>query len=192
MLIGHSPRALHYVAATCLLVVVGCAQPGPLLSRRTTLGTLKTGLSHVEFENEQLRSKVAKLESENREIEDRLVQEEAINGDLTARLDDARNLLGHSELDWGDSTRSTRRKGPSGDESTSRTLPAGRSNRSPRKPPFAQIPGRIDVAPPAENEESSRPGMLRTDPLGPQSWRDDDAQWLPIAQGTNGPTSKVR
>lgn len=192
MLIGHSSRALRFLAASCLLLAIGCAQPGPVLSRRTTLGTLKTGLSHVEFENEQLRSKVAKLESENREIEDRLVQEEAINGDLTARLDDARNLLGHSEPDWGDSTRSTRRDGPSGDESTSRTLPAGRSNRSARKPPFARIPGRIDAAPPVEDEQSTHPGTLRSDPFGPQSWRDDDAQWLPIAQGKNEPASKVR
>ena len=63
------------LAATSLLA--GCAQPGPILSRFTTIGTLKTSLSHLEFENQQLRSKVATLESENREIENRLVQEEA-------------------------------------------------------------------------------------------------------------------
>ena len=192
MMIGQSPRALRLMAATSLLVLVGCTQPGPLLSRRTTLGTLKTSLSHVEFENEQLRSKVAKLESENRAIEDRLVQEEAINGDLTARLDDARNLLGHSEMDWGGSSRSARRGGSTAEVSPSQTLPAGRSNRTPRKPPFAQIPGRIEAAPPAEGEDFNRPGTLRSDPFGPQSWRDDDAQWLPIAQGTNEPDSKVR
>ena len=59
MLTGHSPRVLVFLGATSLLV--GCAQPGPILSGRTTFGTLKTSLSHLEFENQQLRTKVSQL-----------------------------------------------------------------------------------------------------------------------------------
>ena len=57
------------------------------------MGQLKTSLSHLEYENEQLKKSTAKLQRENRSMEDRLVQEQMENGDLTARLDDARNLL---------------------------------------------------------------------------------------------------
>ena len=52
-------------------------------------GQIKVSLSHLQFENEQLKAEVAKLKDENRTMEDRLVQEQIHNGDLTARLDDA-------------------------------------------------------------------------------------------------------
>src|ERR1700722_6815097 len=99
MLTALNPRTFVLLAATSL--VVGCAQPGPLFSRYTTIGTLKTGLSHLEFENQQLRSKVATLESENRDVENRLVQEEAANGELHARLDDARDVITQAGANWG-------------------------------------------------------------------------------------------
>ncbi len=187
MLTGLSPRTLVLLAATSLLV--GCAQPGPLFSRFTTVGTLKTSLSHLEFENQQLRSKVTNLESENREIENRLVQEEAVTGDLSARLDDARDLLGRNGYSSGSSTSASNR-----DESGARALPAGRSSRTPRKPPFARVPGRINSAPPADNydDEFNRPTLPSADSLGPQSGRDDDGQWLPIARGATTPATKVR
>ena len=54
---------------------------------------MKTTISHLQFENEQLKTEVAKLKEESRSFEDRLVQEQVHNGDLAARLDDARNLL---------------------------------------------------------------------------------------------------
>ena len=63
------------------------------------MGQLKTSLSHLEYENEQLKKTTAKLERENRSMEDRLVQEQMENGDLTARLDDARNLLRERGVD---------------------------------------------------------------------------------------------
>src|SRR4051794_28361793 len=88
-------RLLTATAALALATVGGCAQPGPLLSQRTTVGSLKASLSHLEYENRQLRGEVAALKDENREIENRLVQEEAHNGDISARLDDARTLLGN-------------------------------------------------------------------------------------------------
>jgi hypothetical protein len=186
MLTGLSPRNLGLLAATSLLV--GCSQPGPILSRYTTIGTLKTSLSHLEFENQQLRSKVAGLESENRDIENRLVREEAVNGDLSARLDDARDVMAKNGTNWGSSS-----GGPSRDDSTSRALPAGRSSRTPRKPPFARIPGQLDSAPPADgyDDEYNRATVPSTDAFGPQGLR-DDGQWLPIARGATAPATKVR
>jgi hypothetical protein len=187
MLTGLKPRTFVLLAATS--VFAGCAQPGPILSRYTTIGTLKTSLSHLEFENQQLRSKVAALESDNREIENRLVQEEAVNGDLSARLDDARNTLTQNGSNWGGSASTTN---PGG--SPARTLPAGRSNRSPRKPPYARIPSRSSSATSLDdfNDEFNRPTFPSADTLGPQSMRDDDSQWLPIARGTAASPTKVR
>ena len=71
----------------------GCSGQSSFLTGGPTVGQLKTSLSHLEYENEQLKKRTAKLERENRSMEDRLVQEQMENGDLTARLDDARNLL---------------------------------------------------------------------------------------------------
>jgi hypothetical protein len=202
MLTGQYPRRLLFANAAVLALLAGCAQPGPILSRRTTVGSLKTSLSHIEFENQQLRSRVVNLESENREIEDRLVEEERVNGDLSARLDNARNLLSDRGYDWQDSPASASRWPRPGEESPapSRTLPAGRSNRTPRKPPFARIPGRgSSSAPPAaaeRDDEFSYPTIPSAESFGPQSWQQDDAQWLPIARGTGAGagagSSKVR
>src|SRR5690348_418427 len=75
------------------LLLAGCAQTGTTFPRRTSMGTLKTSLSHLEYENQQLRREVAQLKTDTRDIEDRLVQEEAHNGELKATLDDARHLL---------------------------------------------------------------------------------------------------
>jgi hypothetical protein len=164
------------------VVGAGCAQSNPLISHRATLGSLKTSVSQLEFENQQLKQKVANLDSESRQIEDRLVQEESINGDLRARLDDAKALLSRRGL------------GPDGSDAAvdsdpfapRRTLPAGRSNRKTRKPPFAQIPGRVETEPPADEQEDDVPNSSskrwRGDP-GPQSRRDDPAVWLPVARG---------
>ena len=52
----------------------------------TKVGTLKTSLSHLEYQNEQMRKEIAQLKSENRQIEDQMAQVEAHNGELTARL----------------------------------------------------------------------------------------------------------
>jgi hypothetical protein len=188
MLTGLSLRTFGLLAATSLLL--GCSTPGPIRSRYTTIGTLKTSLSHLEFENQQLRSKVTSLESDNRDIENRLVQEENLNGDLSARLDDARDVMAQHGYDWGNSNSSG---GTTRDDSSSRTLPAGRSNRTPRKPPFARIPGRVDSPPPADgyDDEFNRPSLPSNDAFGPQSLR-DDGQWLPIARGATAPGTKVR
>jgi hypothetical protein len=191
MLTGFSPKVLLLAAASSVLA--GCAQTGQILPGRTSYGTLKTSLSHLEFENQQLRTKVTRLEAENREIENQLVQEENVNGDLAARLDNARNLLSDRGYDLGGSTASngpSRRDEPPHDEAPSRALPAGRSTRKPRKPPFARIPGRIDFGNPSD-DTSTRPTIPSTDAFGPQSWQ-DNGQWLPIASGAKQTATSVR
>lgn len=187
MLTGRSVGTIALLALACLLA--GCAQPGPILSRYTTIGTLKTSLSHLEFENQQLRARVTSLESENRDIENRLVQEEAVNGDLTARLDDARNVISQRGSSWDDATGRASR-----DDPPPRTFPAGGSRGTQRKPPFARIPGRQDTDQPGDtyDDDLNRNSLPSADALGPQSMRDDDGQWLPIAQGASSPGTKVR
>ena len=175
----------------CLLAAVsGCAEPGPLLSRRTTVGTLKTSVSHLQFENEQLRKQLASVESDSRQIEERLVQEEAANGELTARLDDARSLLSQRGVGPGDDTFA------SGSAATRNTLPAARSTRRRRKPPFAQIPGRLDTLVP-ENEQDdadfgASPGASGPGGLGPQSRLDRPRTWLPVAGDLTDPPAARR
>jgi hypothetical protein len=186
------------LAAPGLMLATGCTQTGPIGSHRMAIGSLKAGVSHLEFENEQLRRKVAQLETDNREIEHRLTQEEAENGDLVARLNDARNLLknkGYNVADGDPPAAHPRDEGPS---QPSTTLPAGRSNRKPRKPPFARIPGRIDAVPadeapdPIGGETLEPPSAHPRDDLGPQSRLDDLDRWLPVAQDPATPKSRVR
>src|SRR5205823_4629775 len=162
---GPGPQATLLLA--CLGLLAGCAQSGPMAVRRTTVGTLKTSVSHLEYENEQLRREVAGLQAENREIEDRLAQEEAANGGLTAQLDDVPEGQ-TGVLDPEEPSRPKPRALPS-----PRTTPAGRKGRAPHKPPFAQIPGRIDPIDPQEpedlDEQDSDPYSRRhSDDPGPQ------------------------
>jgi hypothetical protein len=191
---GHALKIAMLLAAGGL--ATGCSQIGTTFPRRTSMGTLKTSLSHLEFENEQLRKEVAKLKTDTREIEDRLVQEETDNGDLKARLDDARHLLSQKGIDLGDdasgSAASNRQDGPA-DPPT--TLPAGQSSRKRRKAPFTQIPGRIEMAPPsdpADDDPFVAPKAGARDEFGPQSMRGDAEVWLPIAQGTSAPTARAK
>src|SRR4051794_17308499 len=92
------PRRLA-ISLAALGLWSGCAAQGPLLSRQTTLGTLKTSVSRLEYENEQLKRELAEAKTENQRISRRLDQEEAANGELTARLDDARNLISRQGAD---------------------------------------------------------------------------------------------
>ncbi len=185
-----APR-FHWPAACLLLTLTGCTQSGGLRAPGTGVGSLKTSVSHLEYENQQLRREVATLKDDNRRIENRLVQEETANGDLSARLDDARSLLTRRGLD-GD-TSETLDPGPAAPR---RTLPAGRSNRKPRKTPFAQIPGRVDVLPPADDSATapgwSRPTDPPSDDPGPTSSLDRPAVWLPVARGTIEPMPSRR
>lgn len=176
--------------------LAGCAQQGPLLSRRTTMGSLKASVSHLELENSKLRTEVAGLKQENRQLDERLVQEEAANGDLAARLDDARTLL--TQRGWGEAEDDpSGRRASDPFDSGSTTRPVARPRQ--RKPPVARIPGRAEIPPPdfddADPFGASPPAPRR--PAGrdrdlfqdAQSRReaDSDATWLPVARGNRGP-----
>ena len=189
----------------------GCSGQSSFLTGGRTVGRLKTSLSHLEYENEQLKKRTAKLERENRSMEDRLVQEQIDNGDLAARLDDARNLLrdrgvepdvkvgSRRPRDGGDG-RSADDDGPAG-----RALPTGRAARQRRKPPFAQISGQVNVLPPiqdddgraAESRDGSdaktyRSGRPFDHDLDHHSFYTGVLRWLPVAGGTGDPTTQLR
>jgi hypothetical protein len=191
-------------ATLCLSTLAGCTGSGNVLTGGPSTGQLKTSLSHLQYENEQLRTQVAQLKDENRTIEDRLVQEQISNGDLTARLDDARNLLRDGGLE-ADTRMGSMNRGSGGgdrlDDSTpARTLRAGRTSRKPRKPPTARISGEVDEPPPsASRSEGGRGGTIsfrssRTAPhrqsfpgdVPDSSLADDDPTlWRPVARGAD-------
>jgi hypothetical protein len=183
-----------------LVSVTGCAGKENVLTGGSSVGQLKTTLSHLQFENEQLKTKVAQLEEEHRTVEDRLVQEQIHNGDLAARLDDARNLLRDRGLE-ADTRMGARSRGSRAFDSDEirggiRTLPAGRTTRKPRKPPAASIGGDLDDLPSASEHDSENPGTISFRPSGTPSRRptfpddpadfrfnDDQFRWQPVATG---------
>jgi hypothetical protein len=168
---------------------------------------MRTTLSHVQFENEQLRTEVARLKQESRSMEDRLAQEQIHNGDLAARLDDARNLLRDRGVDW-DTKLSTRTRPPGVsdlDEETrpARTLPAGRTTRKPRKPPTASIPGHLEDLPTARDDDPTSndtisfrsSGSLRprlASDRSASSLDDEHYNWQPVARGIAAPVPRRR
>jgi hypothetical protein len=199
-----SPSRLKSWSLLGILALSGCAGSQSVLTGGPSTGQLKTSLSHLQYENEQLRTEVAQLKEDNRSIEDRLVQEQISNGDLTARLDDARNLL--RDGGFGDETRigSTNRGSMQGDSgegrSPARTLRAGRTTRKPRKPPTASIPGESDEPLPSASKSVDRSGgtiSLRSSSAAPHRHsfpddppdsplsEDDPTLWRPVARATD-------
>ena len=72
------PRPVVAFVVALLAASAGCSGQSSFLTGGPTVGQLKTSLSHLEYENEQLKKKTAKLERENRSMEDRLVQEQSV------------------------------------------------------------------------------------------------------------------
>lgn len=173
------------LAVTGLAPVAGCAGQSSLLAGRTTVGSLRTSVSHLQYENEQLKRQVADLKTDTRKLEDQLVQEEARNGDLAARLDDARHALRTNGSDG-----STASAEPEPIEPAQRARPAGRSNRTKRKPPFAQIPGSAET--PSGDDEGTADDVPAGRGSGPQSWRDKGDGWLPVARRPTSAGSQFR
>ncbi|WP_165072514.1 hypothetical protein [Paludisphaera rhizosphaerae] len=179
-LLGMCGGRLLGLLAVALLA--GCSGRGTYITGGPSQGQLKSSLSHLEYENDQLKTQVARLKEENRTFEERLVQEQLHNGEITAKLDNARNLL----RDGGN---------PDSDLDAplagARTLPAGRSSSTRRKAPAAQIsqvkesdeipPIRIDDAPRGSRSSSTRSKTARPqdDSLG---FNEDDLRWTPIAR----------
>jgi hypothetical protein len=187
----------------------GCAGQSGFLTGGPTVGQLKTSLSHLEYENEQLKKTTAKLERENRSMEDRLVQEQLETGELTARLDDARNLLRDRGID-ADVRVGSHRGGEALGASSSereRAEPSDFSDGSRsrrRKTPFAQISGGdsvapIDVGKPDEDDQSERPrtrnrrsGRRPEDNSDRQSYHQAPQSWLPVADSSDDSILQIR
>jgi len=181
-----TPTVVLLLAAASLPCLGGCSGPNSLLASPTTVGSLRTSVSHLQHQNEQLKRQVADLKADTHNLEDQLVQEEARNGDLAARLDDARHALRGR---GGDTSSSSVDHGPV--DPPQRTLPAGQSSRKKRKAPFAQIPGPVDAPTPGE-QEGAPVKDLRQDKFGPQSSRSQGSGWLPVARGPMTPFAQVR
>lgn len=208
--------ALAVLIAAGPTLLPGCSGRTSFLSGGPTMGQMKTSVAHLEYENAQMKRDLAKLRRENRQIEDRLVQQEQDNGELTARLDDARNLLRERGLDDEQVTASRSggsREAAEGSEG-SRTIPAGQSTRKRRKPPVARIPGHFTPAAPDRGLDVDRDdedGMLGPPQAAPGSaadgdqvglrsgddpdWRSNPSgpqRWAPIAGPVGDATSRVR
>jgi hypothetical protein len=184
-----------------VLWLSGCAGRDSVLLGGPTTGQLKTSLSHLQFENEQLKTELAKVKEEQRTFEDRLVQEQIHNGELASRLDNARNLLRDRGID-GDARLSSRSRESSQNDTNSeasrfRLQPSGRSTRKPRKPPAASISGDLDGLPNApDNDDKDNPTISfrvsdsfnkrRTfdDDWPAASLDDDHLRWQPVASST--------
>lgn len=180
----RSNRPRRLAAALSLLLAAGCAQPGPLTSRYTMIGSLKSSLAQTEAERDAMKREVADLKLQNRRMKDQIVQAESANGELTARLDDARHLIRNQGGD-ADSV------APDFDREAippPRTAPAGRASRPGRKAPLTQIPGvqpidegdqGFDDDPPTAPRGRDRSSYYDE----PQSRLDDPSPWRPMARG---------
>lgn len=185
------------LAGVWLPTLTGCSTPGPLASRRNTMGMLKTSVSQLEASNQDLKKQVATLRTESNRFETELAQERQDNGELTARLDDAKQVIRRNGGDvTAFNTPPARASSTVSDSdeipAPARTSPVRRSSRPSRKPPAAAIAG-----PESSTSATITPGRgsassSDVDP-GPQANRDDpdDGRWLPIARSTRGSGGSV-
>ncbi len=163
--------------------VTGCTQPNPFTSRQTTLGSLKASVSQLEFENEKLRKEVGELKADNSRLDSELAREEQLNGEITARLDDAKEMIrrdGGNAQALGAPSKNYEDDQIPPPVSTPRSRPM----KGGRKPPAAQIRQQTDPAPFGSSSDSlgyqPRSTGLNRD-LGTDDGSDD--RWLPVARG---------
>ena len=172
------PRTFALGLAALCLAPVGCAGPGPIASRQTMVGSLKASVSQLEFQNEKLKKEVGELKADNSRIDNLLVQEREANGEVTARLDDAKDLIrrGGNAQAMGTSA------SPLDDDNIPPpvTVPRARRTRSSRSSPTVTIPA------PSSNRDDDLsydpPPRRRARDLGPDD-REQDDRWLPVARG---------
>ena len=136
-----------------------------------------------------------------------MVEQEQDNGELTARLDDARNLLRERGVDPGERAEASPdgSRDPSDGGDNVRTLPAGRKRR---KPPVARIPGQFTPAAPDRGEEDEgmlgppqgstgagadgdQVGLRFDDDVDHHSTYTGPLKWAPIA-GSGNTASRIR
>jgi hypothetical protein len=182
MATGRSPNFAPWLILTAL-IPTGCAQPGPFTSRQTMNGTLKASVSQLEFENEKLRKDLAELKADNARLDAKLAQEIDANGEMSARLDDAKDLIrrqsGTAQALGAPSTNFEDDGIP-----PPVTAPQGRRMKSTRKPPAVQLP-RIEPATPFGSNSDDvgyQPSTKTPRDLGPLD-SDNEDRWLPVARG---------
>jgi hypothetical protein len=160
------------------LAPIGCSSPGPLASRQTTLGSLKASVSQLEFENDKLRKEVGELKADNSRLDVQLSQEREANGEVTARLDDAKDLLrrqgGNAQAMGGSSSNFEDDVPPP----VATPRPRRIKNNRPAPPASIRNP---DSDPSGDNLGSLSPGGQTPRDIGPDG--EDDDRWLPVARG---------
>src|SRR5262245_22149398 len=90
---GHVVPVRFATVVLMLMVLQGCASPGPYPSRRTSIGSLKASLADSEADRENLRKQVATLQGQKQQTEEALAEEESRNEELAERLANARNQM---------------------------------------------------------------------------------------------------
>ena len=182
MATGRSRILLSWLALAAL-APAGCSQPGPFASRQTMVGSLKASVSQLEFENEKLRKEVGEMKADNSRLDNQLVQEREANGEITARLDDAKEMIrrdGGNAQALGAPSKNYEDDQIPPPVSTPRSRPM----KGGRKPPAAQIRQQTDPAPFGSSSDSlgyqPRSTGLNRD-LGTDDGSDD--RWLPVARG---------
>jgi len=177
------------LAIGSLALVSGCASPGPIAARRTTVGSLKASVAQLEHERDVLKNDIAELKTENRRVTEQVAQQEETNGELLTRLDNARNLLRKQGLD------STELASPGDSDRPTTTRTRGRS----RRVPAAQIPSPnsyhdIEDDEPLEDDGASRSSASFENWNSQSSTNTNPSQrWLPIANGVSAtPKSAVK
>jgi hypothetical protein len=182
MATGRS-RKLTSCLVLAALLPLGCAQPGPFTSRQTMVGSLKASVSQLEFENEKLRKEVGELKADNSRLDTLLTQEQDANGEITARLDDARDLIrrqGGNAQALGAPSKNFEDDNIPPPVAT----PRGQRAKSSRKPPATRIP-QIEAAPfgsSSGDDLGYQPPSRTPRDLGPTD-SDDEDRWLPVARG---------
>jgi hypothetical protein len=170
--------ALYLALSLAAIAPIGCAGQNPFTSRQTTVGSLKASVSQLEFENEKLRREVGELKADNSRLDVQLAQEREANGEITARLDDAKDLLrrqGGNAQAMGASSSNFEDDVP---PPVAAPRPRRIKNNRPAPPASIRNP---DSDPSGDNLGSLSPGGLTPRDIGPDG--DDDDRWLPVARG---------
>ena len=148
------------------------------------VGSLKTSVSQLEYQNDELQRQVAGLKAENRRFEDRLVQERAENQRLASQLDGAKERLGEPASD----TRTGSRSSATDDDDDPRRRRVGPV--PPAAAAVVAIPGRIEPARPVDDDDM---GSAQPAPRGRlASRRAVDDRWLPVARGIGSGQASVK
>jgi hypothetical protein len=180
MATGRSRTFALSLLALTALGPIGCAGPNPFTTRQTTIGSLKASVSQLEFENEKLRKDVGEMKAENSRLDNQLVQEREANGELSARLDDAKDLLRRQSSNSNAQAMGGSSSNFEDDIPPPVATPKARRVRTNRQPPAASIRPPESVP---NSDDLSLQIPRRTPPdIGPSDRNDDDV-WLPVARG---------